>query len=43
MKFSLRQLSYVIAAAERHCTERITATRIPGMADVDAPLRRKRR
>jgi DNA-binding transcriptional LysR family regulator len=30
-------------AFERHCTERITATRIPGMADVEAPVRRKRR
>jgi DNA-binding transcriptional LysR family regulator len=30
-------------AFERHCTEHITATRIPGMTDVAAAVRRKRR
>jgi hypothetical protein len=30
-------------AFERHCTEQVTATHVPGMADLQAPVRRKRR
>jgi DNA-binding transcriptional LysR family regulator len=30
-------------AFERHCLEQVTATRVPGMADLQAPVRRKRR